>query len=177
MTTTTSGGDCGNGQNHGCGCGCSCGCHGHHHNQEGTSGCHAGEPLTISQEELSFLKELKQYLYLPVCCFTVYSTKEAHARFTALAPVYLETAEDDMEKVRTRGKVLSGLEKKGLISLDYDIPLDGFDYSMYTESELYRFFMDTVREGMVRPEHLCDAGEIELGSLAITELGAAVVTE
>jgi hypothetical protein len=62
-----------------------------------------------------------------------------------------------------------------LISLDYDIPLQDYDYTQYTKSALYSYFKETVNEGKKNPGFLFDTAEIELGSIALTEFGERVV--
>ncbi len=93
-----------NGNCGGCtGCGGSCG------------GC--ARSLTITKEELDFLEELGQVAFLPVA-----------RKMGDLEPVYLEAGEDLREEYSL---LLQCLEKKGLISLDYDKPLKLFDDSAY----------------------------------------------
>ena len=71
--------------------------------------------LTISQQELDFLLKFAQIPFLPVA-----------RKMGDLEPVYLEAdAPEDCSLI------LQCLEKKGLISLDYDMPLKGFDDSAY----------------------------------------------
>ena len=71
--------------------------------------------LSITQPELDFLNTLAQYAFLPVA-----------RAMGDLTPVYLE--EGDREEMSL---LLQVLEKKGLISLDYDKPLKGFDETAY----------------------------------------------
>ncbi|MGM9589028.1 MAG: hypothetical protein ACI3V0_02500 [Faecousia sp.] len=85
------------------GCGGSCG------------GC--ARSLVITRQELAFLKELGQVAFLPVA-----------RRMGDLEPVYLEAGQARKEEYSL---LLQCLEKKGLISLDYDKPLGGFDDSAY----------------------------------------------
>ena len=77
------------------------------------SGC--ARELTLTQPELDFLNRLAQYAFLPVA-----------RSMGELTPVYLE--EGDPEQMSL---LLQVLEKKGLISLDYDKPLRGFDEAAY----------------------------------------------
>ena len=77
------------------------------------SGC--ARELTLTQKELDFLNTLAQYAFLPVA-----------RTMGDLTPVYLE--ERDREEMSL---LLQCLEKKGLVSLDYDKPLRGFDMSGY----------------------------------------------
>ena len=91
------------------------------------SGCHSSacqcgscgyaSELGITQPELEFLQELAQTPFLPVA-----------RKMGDLEPVYLERGE---EAAKTMSLVLQCLEKKGLVSLDYSVPLQGFDDSAY----------------------------------------------
>ena len=82
-------------------------------NCAGCSGC--ARELTLSQQELDFLMRFAQIPFLPVA-----------RKMGDLEPVYLEA--DAPENVSL---ILQCLEKKGLVSLDYDKPLKGFDASDY----------------------------------------------
>ena len=129
------------------------------------------ESLIINSKEKSFLKELVKYRYLPVCRFIMSSSIDEGARIVSLAPVYLNSVDDSMETVKETRNVLYELEEKELISLDYDIPLQDYNYTQYTQSALFAFFKETVNEGKKNPSFLFDTAEIELGSIALTELG------
>ena len=84
-------------------------------NCENCGGC-AGE-LVLSQPELDFLNDLAENAFLPV------------ARSAASAePVYLE---DEKQTQEQYSLILVCLEKKGLISIDFDRPLKGADLSAY----------------------------------------------
>ena len=86
------------------------GCNG---NCSSCSGC--ARELVLTQKEIDFLNILSQYAFLPVA-----------RSMGDLTPVYLE--EGDREEMSL---LLQCLEKKGLISLDYDQPLGGFDETAY----------------------------------------------
>ena len=77
------------------------------------SGC--ARELTLTQPELDFLNQLAQYAFLPVA-----------RKMGDLTPVYLEEGEPEQMSL-----LLQVLEKKGLISLDFDKPLHGFDEAAY----------------------------------------------
>ena len=78
-------------------------------------GC--GASLTLSAPELRFLEKLGQIPFLPVA-------RKAYD----MLPVYLE---DDEQPLDVYTKVLVNLEAKGLISIDYDKPLQGLDMADY----------------------------------------------
>ena len=75
----------------------------------GCSGC--ARELTLSEAEIAFLGRLGEVAFLPVA-----------RQLGDLTPVYPET-----DGVENMSLLLEVLEKKGLISLDYDKPLAGFD--------------------------------------------------
>ena len=81
----------------------------------GCGGC--ARQLVITKKELEFLQELGQVAFLPVA-----------RSMGDITPVYLEAGEEKREEYSL---LLQCLEKKGLISLDYDQPLKCFDGSAY----------------------------------------------
>ena len=88
------------------------GCNG---NCSACSGC--ARVLVLTEKEMDFLHVLGQYAFLPVA-----------RTMGDLTPVYLD--EGDREEMSL---LLQCLEKKGLISLDYDKPLRRFDESAYAD--------------------------------------------
>ena len=91
------------------------------HNCSSCGHCrNCGHCLTLNEAELYILQKLGQIPFLPVA-----------RRADSADPVYLE---DRNYPVEEYSLVLQSLEKKGLITLDYDIPIKGFrspDYSCY----------------------------------------------
>jgi hypothetical protein len=77
------------------------------------SGC--ARELVLTEKEIDFLNLLGQYAFLPVA-----------RSMGDLTPIYLEEGEREEMSL-----LLQCLEKKGLISLDYDKPLKGYDMSAY----------------------------------------------
>lgn len=77
------------------------------------SGC--ARELVLTRKEIDFLNILGQYAFLPVA-----------RTMGDLTPIYLEEGEQEEMSL-----LLLCLEKKGLISLDYDKPLAGFDETAY----------------------------------------------
>ena len=73
--------------------------------------------LVLTEPEILFLNKLGQIPFLPVA-----------RKMGDLNPVYLE---EGREKAEEYSLILQCLEKKGLISLDFDKPLKGFDESAY----------------------------------------------
>ncbi len=90
-------------------------------NCEHCGGC-AGE-LVLSQPEIDFLNALAENAFLPVA-------RRGHSN----EPVYLE---DDAQTTEQYSLILICLEKKGLISLDFDKPLMGADMSAYQDCPIH----------------------------------------
>jgi hypothetical protein len=82
-------------------------------NCSGCSGC--ARELVLTEKEVSFLRELGQIPFLPVA-----------RNMGDLNPVYLEAGDPGEMSL-----ILQMLEKKGLISLDFDKPLKGFADDAY----------------------------------------------
>ena len=84
-------------------------------NCAGCSGC--GGCMELSEGEIRMVLTLGQIPFLPVA-----------REMGDLTPVYLEEADYSQEEYSL---ILQCLEKRGLISLDYDKPLKGFHDSAY----------------------------------------------
>ena len=80
-------------------------------------GC--AKELTLNEGELHMLDALSEIPFLPVA-----------RKMGDLEPVYLEENRYSPEEYSL---ILQCLEKKGLISLDYDKPLKNFDDSAYAD--------------------------------------------
>ena len=84
-------------------------------NCSGCSGCSGA--LVIGPEEIEFLNKLGQIPFLPVA-----------RKMGDLDPVYLEEGREAASRYTL---ILQLLEKKGLISLDFDTPMKGFSSELY----------------------------------------------
>ncbi len=92
------------------GCGANCGgggCCG------GCGGC--GRELWLTEGEVAFLMRFAQIPFLPVA-----------RRWDSETPIYLEEGDASLYS-----GLLQSLALKGLITIDYHIPLSGFDYAAY----------------------------------------------
>ena len=86
----------------------------------GCKSCGGCGSLLLTREEIQMLEKFAQIPFLPVA-----------RRADDTVPVYLEEAGGDP------ALVLACLEKKGLIDIDYHMPLTGFDYSAYARWPLH----------------------------------------
>lgn len=84
---------------------------------ENCGGC--GRELLLTAAELALLRRFGQTPFLPAAWAPDLKT-----------PVYLEEGEE-------YAPAILGLAEKGLIRLDYDIPLRGFDYAAYRDWPLH----------------------------------------
>ncbi len=161
--------------------GCGCGSHSHHHEHHGC--CHhshsgdkncCGEHKhvtikDISHLELNLLKHLLKCKFLPVARFIIKSSKEHDFTNVALSPVFIINTTDSMEEIKSVGVRLKNLESLGLITLDYDITLNGYDYLEYHNSNIYDYFKQTVNEAGGKDGFLGDTPTMECGSIAPSE--------
>ena len=92
-------------------------------------GC--GGAMELSGGEIRMLLKLAQIPFLPVA-----------RKMSDDIPVYLEDTEETAE---TYSLILQCLEKRGLISIDYDMPLAGFDASAYAAYPIRGSFALTAR--------------------------------
>lgn len=138
-------------------------------------GCSASND-TLDLGELALMFELMETPFLPVCRFTMTKAgEEDTVRVTALAPVYFNAVDTTMEEAKQIGEALLHLEEKGIITLDYDVKLENYDYVEYRNSDLYKEFKKTVAEGAGKEGFLCDTAVIDMGSMALTDKGRAVI--
>lgn len=79
--------------------------------------CHGCSSLELTEPEIRFLETLGQFAFLPVA-----------RKADDMTPVFLE---DDRETPEMYSLILQCLEKKNLISIDYDAPLSGADMAKY----------------------------------------------
>ena len=151
-------------------CGCGCG-----HDHEHTHRIHIPAALIeVTENQKDFLHQLGHSRYLPVARFTMEDSQEKDFIATALAPVFIRSVSDDMDTVKEAGTFLQQLEDMGLLTLDYDIPLDGYGYEEYKGSSLYEYFRATMAEAATKPGFLGDTPVLELGSMALTETGEKI---
>lgn len=153
--------------------------HAHHHHHGEHCGCghthvQAVSPDGLSLLQMEFLFELRQR-YLPIASFSVVKTGDPEQQAAALSPVYIGAPDDSMEQVKQMGAALSELEAFGLLTLDYDIPLKDYAYDEYKTSALYAYFVQTVKEAAALPNASFDTPLLELGSMALTHAGEALV--
>lgn len=147
--------------------------HGHHHPHHHHDHPHHRPPVAVdsnlSQNQVDFLAQLIHYQYLPVAQFVARSSTQSDFEVLALSPVFIRATDDTMELVKEAGEFLSQLELQGMITLDYDVPLDGYHYEEYHQSAVYTYFCQTVEEAKALPNALGDTPSLVLGSMAPTQ--------
>ena len=84
--------------------------------------CGSCNELILAEGEIALLRKLGQIPFLPVA-----------RRMDEDVPVYLE---DDQYSQEEYSLILQCLEKRGLISTDYEKPLSGADYTAYSRYPL-----------------------------------------
>ena len=102
------------------------------HNCQSCNGCHGCDrSLTLTEPEREMLETLAQIPFLPIARKTDDPT-----------PVYLE---DNAHSPEEYSLILQCLEKKGLISLDFDRPLKNADHSRYAAYPIHGSMALTAR--------------------------------
>ncbi len=110
-------------------CSHSCGsCH------SSCSGCGGHDALTESERDL--LLELAQTPFLPIAQFQRRESYFAAPEPLDPSPVYLHTGSETTADIELTSLALRRLASRGYITLDYDIPLSGYDYVLYQTSDL-----------------------------------------
>jgi hypothetical protein len=143
-----------------------CGCGGQHREPDYDNG------LTIGENNV--LMALTERGALPVARFALTSSKNAEAYAVAMEPVYIASPSDSMDVIREYGALFAGMEDKGLIDLDYDVPLPGYPYFEYKGSDAWKRFVEAAAEAKARG-FTFDTPNLELGGIALTSLGHEVI--
>lgn len=162
------------------GCGCGCGHdhgHHHHHHHDDFDAKKIVVDTNLTENQVTFLHQLSQYQYLPVCQFIVRSSTQDEFEIVALQPVFIRSIHESMEEVKEAGAFLQQLHDQGMITLDYEIPLDGYSYHEYKESDLFKFFCDTVAESVSIENALGDTAALEMGSMGLTDAAKALLAK
>lgn len=89
----------------------------------GSCGDGCRREIVLTPPEAALLLRLGEVAFLP-----------AARRKDSETPIYLEEADYSPEEC---GEALAWLQLKGLVSLDYDLPLVNFDYAAYGEDLLH----------------------------------------
>lgn len=99
-----------------------------HENCRHCSRC--GGSLLLTPIEAALLEQLAQTPFLPV------------GKGLGELPVYLE---DNAWPAEDYGRAILALDRKGLVRLDTDVPLQGFDYTAYERCPLHGSFALTAK--------------------------------
>ena len=153
-------------------------CCGHHDSADGHHCCghhNPVSPITLTQNQAGFLRLFALYPFLPLVRFLYHASQEDDLESIGLSAVYLERGDETLEQVKATAALLESLEEKNLITLDYDIPLNNYEYTLYEDSVVFSLFKEAVAEGAKRPCFLFDTADLETGSMALTELGQQVL--
>ena len=93
--------------------------------------CGGCDEMLLAESEIVVLKTLCQIPFLPVA-----------RRADDMTPMYLE---EQAYSPSEYSLPLQCLEKRGLISIDYDLPLKGWDYSAYRGFPVHGSFALTAK--------------------------------
>lgn len=96
------------------------------------SGC--GGSSTLQEPERTLLAELAQTPFLPIVQFQRRESYFDAPEPLDPSPVYLRTGAETTSDIELTSLALRRLASRGYITLDYDIPLSGYDYVLYQTS-------------------------------------------
>ena len=102
------------------------------------AGCGGCGSSKLNREERAILLELAQTPFLPLVQFERRESYFAPLEPLEPSPVYLRTGEEDTAEIELISLALRRLASRGYLTLDYDIPLSGYDYVLYQTSALCR---------------------------------------
>lgn len=122
------------------------------------AGCSARDSARLDLGEMVLMYELMQTPFLPVCRLVELSPNE---KKTILEPIYFNDPQTSLDEIKEIGSALKAMAERGLITIDYDIPLQNCDYNEYKTSNIL--------------QNCGENAELELGSMALTNFGRAVI--
>lgn len=133
-------------------------------------GCGASAAFPqLNRREEALMDELTAVLYLPICRFVLVPKGGDWEDGTViLSPVLLNDEHDTLEAVMDRADTLVSLALKGLLTLDFDIPLTNCTYEVFYRSDLFREFTLRFRDA---PE---GRPLLQRGSAAVSQAGLDV---
>lgn len=149
-----------------CGCGCS-------KETEHKKVCCS--TIQLTKEEQNFINLIDKHLYLPVAEFIIKG--DEHFEILALSPVFIENIHQSMDETKEIGNILKKLEEYQIITLDFDIALEKFDYNDYKTSDIYKYFCQTVDLANEKEGFLGKKPYIQCGSIALTKRGIKFVSK
>lgn len=131
------------------------------------SGCRPGP---LSAQERHLLDLLAQQAFLPVARFLLQNPENPELSFVMSAPVFLESGKDSALSIKAAGDALLSLQRRRYITMDYGLPLRGFDYSDWEASSHYQDFVFSSASKDAVPV-------LERGSIALTLQGQEALDE
>lgn len=152
----------------------------HHNNHEHhccDADCQHSHTIEFTKQEYDFLLNFNQHAYLPLAQFAMSSTKSSHLQSIALSPVYLTDGTESVMQVREFGEMLLDLEDAGVITLDFDQPIENYGYELYKNSIAFHALKELIQEGSQRQDFLFDQALVEMGRMALTEVGQQVIEQ
>lgn len=132
--------------------------------------CPGCNPGPLSAQERHLLDLLAQNAFLPVARFLLQSPENPELSFVMSAPVFLESGEDSAPSVQAAGDALLSLQRRRYITVDYGLPLHGFNYGDWETSEHYQAFAFSSASKDAVPV-------LERGSIALTLQGQQALDE
>lgn len=115
-------------------------------------------------QEKALLAKLGVYAYLPICRLVARNTLREQSYVVVAAPLYLEEPHTPASEAEDVSRALQALYTRGYVTLDYQLPLQGYDYSQITRT-------DYVQELLWRYQLPLSTLEVDQGSACLTLQG------
>ncbi len=153
-------------------------CCGHQHSEKDCNeGCCQEHQIILTEQEGKFLLDMAATPFLPVVRFVMQISTSHHNQSVALAPVYLTEKNETMAQVKETAEIIANLAQYGLLDIDYDIPLQNFDYAVFEQSVIFAYFLQTIEDGKAQQHFIYDMGIMEQGSISVTALGQEAIDQ
>lgn len=132
----------------------------------------------LSEKESLLLEKIALSKRFPIARFELRSTKDNQLRSTALNNVILFHKNDSMEKVKEYGSILTSLEGKGLINIDFTLKVAvSSDYEIYYQSSVYGMLCELAEQAKGKKDFLFDIPAIKKGLVKLTPLGKSYLSK
>lgn len=123
----------------------------------------------LTKSETDFIAELLSHCYLPVTQFILEDKSQSDFSLEIYSPVYIANSEQIISATTEIGKMLENLEQRGILSLDYDIPLSNYDYDDYYKSLAYTSFEASANTEIAQTDSSDIYPTIRKGSMTLTQ--------
>ncbi|MFZ2539313.1 MAG: hypothetical protein WAX04_10485, partial [Oscillospiraceae bacterium] len=109
------------------------------------------EELLLKIQKQELLHKIKAEKALPIASFRLKSKQDSCIEAIALPYVLLKNADDRMQTIRNRSRIISELVEDKLVEVNFDLEVDSENYEIVYQSKCYLDFCEMVAEGATKP--------------------------